>query len=99
MQIEPEKMAERSRDAEQFLKLLGNSKRLMILCVLLEEEMSVGDLNARVPLSQSALSQHLSVLRAAGLVATRREGQSIFYRLADARVARVLHVLYDIFCD
>ena len=99
MQIEPEKMAERSRDAEQFLKLLGNSKRLMILCVLLEEEMSVGDLNARVPLSQSALSQHLSVLREAGLVATRRESQSIFYRLADARVERVLHVLYDIFCD
>lgn len=98
MQIEPEKMAASSQEAASFLKLLGSSKRLMILCVLMDEEMSVGALNDRVSLSQSALSQHLSVLREAGLVATRRQGQTIFYRLADARVERVLHVLYDIFC-
>lgn len=98
MQIESTKMALRAVEAESFLKLLANRNRLMVLCVLMDEEMSVSELNDRVPLSQSALSQHLSALRKADLVATRRESQTIYYSLADKRVSKVLHTLYDVFC-
>ena len=58
----------------------------------------MGELQARVPLSQSALSQHLAVLRREGLVSTRREAQNIHYALADARVRRLIPVIYDLFC-
>ena len=99
MKIEISKMLERSAEAEGFLKLLANRNRLMLLCVLMGEEMSVGELNERVPLSQSALSQHLSALRNSGLVATRRQSQTIYYRLADDRVETVLNTLYQLFCE
>ena len=99
MKIELEDMLSRSAEAEGFLKQLSNSKRLMILCVLSEGELSVGELNQRVPLSQSALSQHLAKLRAVGFVSTRRESQSIFYKLADPRVVSIIHSLYQVFCE
>lgn len=99
MKIEVEDMLSRSAEAEGFLKQLANSKRLMILCVLSEGEMSVGELNQRVPLSQSALSQHLAKLRAVGFVSTRRESQSIFYKIADQRVFAIIHNLYQVFCE
>jgi DNA-binding transcriptional ArsR family regulator len=99
MKIELADMLSRSTEAESFLKQLANSKRLMILCVLSEGELSVGELNQRVPLSQSALSQHLAKLRAVGFVSTRRESQSIFYQLADPRVVSIIHNLYQVFCE
>lgn len=99
MDISLEQMIERSSEAESFLKQLANSKRLMILCVLSEGEMSVGDLNKRVPLSQSALSQHLAKLRSVGFVDTRRESQTIYYRLSDPRVEKVIGNLYQVFCS
>ena len=92
-------MAERASEAEQFLKQLANSKRLMVLCALSEGELSVGELNERISLSQSALSQHLARLRSAGFVATRREAQTIYYRLADDRVERIIQTLYQLFCQ
>jgi DNA-binding transcriptional ArsR family regulator len=99
MNIEIEDMLARSAEAEAFLKQLANSKRLMILCVLSEGELSVGDLNQRVPLSQSALSQHLAKLRAVGFVSTRRESQSIYYKLSDPRVVSIIQSLYQVFCE
>lgn len=99
MKIELEDMLSRSADAEAFLKQLANSKRLMILCVLSEGELSVGELNKRVPLSQSALSQHLAKLRTVGFVSTRRESQSIYYQLADPRVVTIIQSLYQVFCE
>ena len=99
MKIEIEDMLSRSSEAESFLKQLANSKSLMILCVLSEGELSVGELNQRVPLSQSALSQHLAKLRAVGFVSTRRESQSIYYQLADPRVVSIIHSLYQVFCE
>jgi DNA-binding transcriptional ArsR family regulator len=99
MDISLEEMSARSAEAESFLKLLANQKRLMILCVLSEGELSVGELNKRVPLSQSALSQHLAKLRAVGFVATRREAQAIYYRLSDARVEKIIQNLYQVFCE
>ncbi|MEY2929948.1 MAG: hypothetical protein RL033_697 [Pseudomonadota bacterium] len=85
-------------EAADFLKALGNEQRLLILCSLLEGPMSVGELNQRVELSQSALSQHLALLREAGLVDTRREAQSIFYSLPAGPVLQLMAVLQQIYC-
>ena len=71
-----EQLAENAQQAEQFLKLMANKNRLMILCSLLQGEQSVGELNQNVPLAQSALSQHLASLRKAQLVANRRDPRS-----------------------
>ncbi len=84
--------------AARLLKALANEHRLMILCKLAEGELSVGDLVAAIGLSQSALSQHLAKLRADRLVTTRRDAQTIYYRLTSADAARVLQVLADIYC-
>ena len=85
--------------AARMLKLLGNESRLLILCFLIAQgEMRVGDLVAAVGLSQSALSQHLALLREDGLVAFRRESQTLYYRVSDPRAARILKLLKDIYC-
>jgi ArsR family transcriptional regulator len=70
----------------------------MILCQLADGERSVGDIQSLVGLSQSALSQHLAVLREEGIVATRREGQSIWYRIDDPAAVKVVATLAEIFC-
>lgn len=80
------------------LALVSNAKRLLILCKLAEGERSVGALQAAVGLSQSALSQHLAKLRDAGMVATRREGQTIYYRICDPDLDVLMAALYDAFC-
>lgn len=84
-------------EAARFLKALANDNRLMILCTLSEEELSVGQIQERVPLSQSALSQHLAVLRREGMVETRREAQTIYYRLADKRVKTLMPSICEVF--
>ena len=92
-------LAKQARDAAGLLKLLGNEKRLLILCFLAErDEMTVGELVSVVKLSQSALSQHLGKLRADGLVACRRTSQTLHYRVADPRALQVLQVLKQIYC-
>jgi DNA-binding transcriptional ArsR family regulator len=93
-----EQMREHAPDAAGLMKALGNESRLMILCTLAESERSVGELNAMIPLSQSALSQQLARLRQHGLVRTRRESQTIFYSLADGPADRIIHLLHDIYC-
>ncbi len=84
--------------AAELLKALGNEQRLMILCHLVQGPLSVGELNERVPLSQSALSQHLAVLRESAIVQTRRESQTVTYSLPDGVVTRLIEVLYQEFC-
>lgn len=91
-------LAEKAGEAAALLRALAHEARLMVLCQLLEGEHTVGALQEACGLSQSALSQHLARLRDEGLVATRREAQSIHYRLADPNVARVLETLADIYC-
>ena len=86
-------------EAARFLRALANEHRLLVLCHLLAfGEMHVNALVERVGLSQSALSQHLARLREDGLVTYRRESQTLYYRICDARAERVLAVLKDIFC-
>ena len=77
---------------------MANQHRLMILCTLNDGELSVGDLNARIPLSQSSLSQHLATLRNAGLVATRRDAQTIYYRLDNPQAQEIIRTLHGLFC-
>ena len=84
--------------AAALLRLLGNETRLLVLCQLAEGEHSVGALQARIDLSQSALSQHLAKLRNDGIVATRRESQTIHYRIADPAALRVIQTLAELFC-
>ncbi|WP_156467214.1 MULTISPECIES: helix-turn-helix transcriptional regulator [unclassified Phenylobacterium] len=85
-------------EAARLLRALANERRLMILCQLTDGERSVGQLLPQVGLSQSALSQHLAVLREEGIVATRREAQTVWYRIADPAALRVVATLAEIFC-
>jgi DNA-binding transcriptional ArsR family regulator len=93
-------MERNAAEAAAMLRLLANERRLLLLCMLIAEgEAHVGRLADRVRLSQPAVSQHLAKLREDGLVATRRTGTTIHYRIADARVAQVIAVLRDVFCQ
>ena len=96
--IDPKQMAEHADDAATLLKALANPNRLMVLCLLAEGEQSVGQLNAQVPLTQSALSQHLAVLRRDGLVTTRRDAQTVYYSAAPGPAAEIINVLHRTYC-
>ena len=101
VRMQPELAAVRGHvgEAAGFLKALANDQRLLVLCSLLGGRLSVGEINDRVRLSQSALSQHLSVLRDAGLVTTERESQTIYYTLTPGPAVQVMEVLYSAFCE
>jgi len=85
-------------EAARLLRALSNENRLLLLCLLFEGEKTVGELNESLPLSQSALSQHLAVLREEGMVRTRRAGQNIYYGLASQPAARVIETLHATYC-
>ncbi|WP_092423419.1 ArsR/SmtB family transcription factor [Alloyangia pacifica] len=91
-------MAENARTAAGFLKTLAHEGRLMILCHLGSGEKSVGELEGLLNMRQAAVSQMLARLREEGLVNTRRDGKTIYYSLATEDTARVIGLLYEIFC-
>lgn len=97
-QLNPKQLAANAGQAEAFLKSIASRHRLMVLCSLLDGEQSAGDLADRTGLTQSNLSRHLALLREEGLVDTRREGTTIHYRIASARVRPLLELLYREFC-
>ncbi|MDY8111147.1 metalloregulator ArsR/SmtB family transcription factor [Fulvimarina sp. 2208YS6-2-32] len=89
----------KAEEVAALLKAVANERRLMLLCKLLElGEANVGSLAEAVGLSQSALSQHLSVLREQGIVSYRRESQTLWYRIADERVVALFSTLQGLFC-
>ncbi len=88
----------RALRAAGLLKAMSNPARLMVLCQLAEGEKSVGELERVARISQSALSQHLAVLRSRGLVASRRAGQSIYYSLDGPEAPALLAALYEVYC-
>ena len=96
--IDADAMRGHAGDAAALLKALANENRLMILCLLADGEQSVGEINAMVDLSQSALSQHLAVLRDEALVQTRREAQSVYYSLVPGPALAVIRTLHGIYC-
>lgn len=91
-------LEEKAEEASRLLTAMANSKRLLVLCNMLEGEKSVGELADIAGLSSAALSQHLGKMRALSLVKTRREGQTIYYSLASHEVRAVLETLYRLFC-
>jgi len=98
MKTEQQALLENAQEVAGMLKQLSNPYRLMILCCLSDSELTVGDLNQRIDLSQSALSQHLAKLRENNIVTTRRESQTIFYRIANPKIEELLKVLHEKFC-
>jgi DNA-binding transcriptional ArsR family regulator len=96
--ISPEAMQAQAEDAAALLKAMANPQRLKVLCLLLGGEKSVGDLNRDIDLSQSALSQHLAVLRESALVTTRRSGQTIYYALSAGPVEAIIATLHAYYC-
>ena len=93
-------MRAHAEEASRLLKALGNTQRLRMLCLLVDHELSVTQINEHLPeLSQSALSQHLARLREEGLVRTRREAQTIWYRLPPGPAQAVIATLYEVYCD
>jgi DNA-binding transcriptional ArsR family regulator len=96
--IDPAELGAHAETAAALLRSMGSKWRLLALCNLVEGERSVGELQRAVGLSQSALSQHLAVLRRMKLVETRRETQTIYYRLAGGAVSAVLETLHGIYC-
>jgi ArsR family transcriptional regulator len=93
------KLLESATQVSAILKQLSNPYRLMILCCLSNGELTVGEINDQVDLSQSALSQHLAKLRESEIVSTRRESQTIYYQIANQKIKYLLDVLQQQFCD
>ena len=98
MTFDVKAMEKNADEAARLLRALANPQRLRVLCLLVGNELSVGQINERVELSQSALSQHLAVLREEGLVHTRREAQTIFYSLAKGPAQALIIALHGIYC-
>ncbi len=85
-------------NAAALLKALSNESRLLILCNLVSGEKCVGELNDKIPLSQSALSQHLARLRKDDLVSIRKEAQTVYYRISSREAEQIIEVLYNVYC-
>lgn len=96
--LDADEMAGNAHLASEFLKALAHESRLLILCLLTEGEKTVGELEELIARRQSTVSQQLARLRLDGLVSARREGTTIYYRLADEKVQVVLEALYKAFC-
>jgi len=96
--IDPERLRGGADQAVVTLKLLANADRLLLLCRLSQGECSVGELEAELGIRQPTLSQQLAVLRAEGVVATRRDGKYIFYSVADPALLEILQLLYRLYC-
>jgi DNA-binding transcriptional ArsR family regulator len=97
-QTDAERMSDKAERAAEFLKAFAHESRLMILCILSQGEKSVSELERMLSLRQPTVSQQLARLRADGLVATRRDGKTIYYSLASEEARVVVGALYDVFC-
>lgn len=98
MKVSAEQMAEHATEAAELMRAMASEHRLMVLCSLVQGEQSVSQLLETIPVSQSALSQHLAVLRRERLVSTRREGQTVFYGLKSGPTVNIIRVLYENYC-
>jgi DNA-binding transcriptional ArsR family regulator len=96
--MNPQELSASADRASDFLKSMANPLRLRILCMIIDGERPVGDIAEALGVRQSAVSQHLALLRKDGLVTPRRHGQTIYYRLADRNVKKVVKLLHELFC-
>jgi DNA-binding transcriptional ArsR family regulator len=93
-----EQLLEQARKASDLLKALSHESRLLILCLLVEGEKSVSELERIIKMPQASVSQQLARLRFDRLVNTRREGRIIYYSIASEEVSSIIGTLYDLFC-
>jgi DNA-binding transcriptional ArsR family regulator len=98
MKINSDIMEAAADQASELLKALSNRHRLLIICQLIDGERSVGELAQFLDLRDSTVSQHLALLRKDGLVAARRDAQTIYYSIASDPAREVLKTLYQVFC-
>lgn len=91
-------MLKKSKDAVKLLKSIANDKRLLILCYILENRLSVSELQSLIKISQPALSQHLAKLRDEGIISAEKDGQTIYYRIKNADILKVIKTLQSIYC-
>jgi DNA-binding transcriptional ArsR family regulator len=97
--LDPAAFEANAMDVADVLRALANERRLQILCILMEQdETNVGTLVGRIGISQSALSQHLAKMRDEGILAFRRESQTLWYRIADPRIRELMAELYRLYC-
>ena len=99
MTIDPNAMREAADEASDLLKALSNQHRLLILCQLIEGEKSVGQLAGFLGIRDSTVSQHLALLRRERIIAGRRDGQTIWYRIESGPARAVMEVLYGAYCS
>jgi DNA-binding transcriptional ArsR family regulator len=99
MKMDPDTMLATAEQASELLKSLANRHRLLIVCQLIEGERSVGEITSFLGIRDTTVSQHLALLRKDGIVAARREGQTIFYSIASDPARAVLEVLYKHYCE
>lgn len=98
MKMDLTQMQDSAAEAEELLKAMANRHRLIILCQLIDQERSVGELAGILDLRDANVSQHLALLRKDGLVTTRREGQTIWYSIASEPARKLVETLYQVFC-
>jgi DNA-binding transcriptional ArsR family regulator len=94
-----EEMQEKAVEAAEFMRLFSTPSRLMLLCYIAQRERSVGEIQEELGFKQPALSQQLAELRQAGLVETRRQSRQVYYSISDGRVAVVMNMLMQMFCE
>ncbi len=92
-------LEDKAESAAEFMKLMASAPRLLLMCLVLEEERCVSDLAEKTGMRMPTVSQQLALLRAQGLVSTRREGTTIYYRLASEPVKDIMAMLYKHFCS
>lgn len=97
--INIEQMKTNAIEVSELLKTLAHPERLMVLCQLINGEVGVGQLQQSSTLSQSAFSQHLTVMRKHGIIQARKESQQVFYSLSDSRIAQLIQSLQTVFCN
>ena len=97
--IDPASMREAADEASELLKALSNQHRLLILCQLIEGEKSVGQLAGFLGIRDSTVSQHLALLRRERIIAGRRDGQTVWYRIESGPARAVMEVLYGAYCS
>uniref|UniRef100_UPI003F582DAE ArsR/SmtB family transcription factor n=1 Tax=Vibrio cholerae TaxID=666 RepID=UPI003F582DAE len=95
IKIEMDEMKKNAEEVAELLRVMAHPERLMVLCQLTQSEMGVGQLQQGSTLSQSAFSQHLTVLRKHGIIQARKESQQVFYRLADSRITALIQSLQN----
>lgn len=93
-----EQMKENAKEVANLLKVMANENRLLILCELIEEPMSVSQLLEKLNITQSGISQHLAILKANGILDYDKKAQTIFYSIKDERIYKLMECLKEMYC-